>query len=181
MSDASRGVGSLGRIGLAAFLALLMGGCASLLPPRRVEASAYEPLPSGIVLVHKQNFGPNGAGREVDTLYLVLRVAGAANGQAALDRVKQHFQGRTAGLHPMKFLLVEGYSGKGKKGFSSVTIGLLDQYLADDRSLDLGIVGTLQTVARREPGQLVLVQLDPSPPAGGVAAWGPGHPGRFRR
>lgn len=161
MSDSSRGVSRLGRIGLAALLVLLMAGCSSLLPPRRVKASAYEPLPSGVMLVHKQNFGPNGAGREVDTLYLLLRVVGAANGQAALDRVRQHFQDRTTGLHPWRFLSAEGYTGKGEKGFSSVTIGLLSQYLADDRSLDLGILSTLQTVARREPGELVLVELDP--------------------
>jgi hypothetical protein len=114
-----------------------------------------------MVVVHQQQFGANGAGREVDTLYLVLRVEDAVNDQAALGRVRQHFQDRTAGLHAWRFFAVEGYAGQGERGFSSITIGLLKQYLADDRSLDLGVIEPLQAVAKRESGELVLVELHP--------------------
>jgi hypothetical protein len=98
----------------------------------------------------------------VENLYLVVRVKTAKTDAPALARLRQYFDSRTAnGLRPWRSFAVNDYVGHGTRDFSVITMGPLDEYLADDRSLPLALLDRFRALARQYPGQLVLIEMGP--------------------
>lgn len=170
---------SIGGVGLAVLAAVPIAAGATVLtlkmmrdPSISVPSHLVFPLPRDLELVYRLESGPNGAGLEINNLYLVVRFEGTGGSRQGLQAAASHLEqrgwslterpreGETAAKEKYNWWSLRGWDSSGQ---FSAEVGDLSPYLEylDSEVLEPAEPDDIRDAVKGKQGQFIALVLTP--------------------